>query len=368
MAKRKADSSELNLDSLMDTVTNVVGVLMIVFIMVSLNIAQSINRVLSDLPPVTQQQHDELLAKVNALPKPENEPDEVNKKIVESEQKIKLTTEQLKTIDLTEVQNQVKFMDLDELRKKIERAKYYRDKDKKELDKLFAELERLKKLLDDTPVFKPPPPQYVRIPNPRPVPQGAVRENFLVAKGRVLYLNDRSFLDIVQKEVAKNRDTLLSPNHPKVTSTTPAAQITYSKDKLLAYFDRARIGDRSIQAKLVPVATAPVMNLNLIPQEGAGETAQDLRNPASFFQRYMRKLKTEPNKIVWLYVVKDSVETYLTAREVADAVGVPVGWQIYAQDFYAMRLPGVTISPFTPPPVNAPVQRVEIAAPKEQLD
>lgn len=365
--KRHAEDEELPFVALMDTMTNVVGVLLIVLVMVGLGIATTVKRVLSELPPVTQEELAKLIQDM-AIPKVPETPEQVEKKINDALAQIKKLAEELKTIDLSDEQQKVKFMDLNEIRKKIERAKYDRDGEKKELDKLFAELDRLKKLLDDTPVFKPPPPKYVRIPNPRPVPQGAVRENFLIAKGRVLYLNDRSYLDIVQKEIVKNRDALLSPNHPKVTSTTPAAKITYSKEKLMAYFDRARIGDRSLQAKLVPVANAPVMNLNLIPQEGAGETSQDLRNPASFFQRYMRKLKTEPNKIVWLYVVKDSVETYLTAREVADAIGVPVGWQIYGQDFFVTRLPGVTISPFTPPPANAPVQRVDIAAPKEQLD
>ena len=369
MAKKKhREDEELPFVALMDTMTNVVGVLLIVLVMVGLSISTTVKKILSELPPITVEAFDALAKQLKEQPKVPETPEQVDKKMDDAIAQIKKLTDELKTIDLTDEQQKVKFMDLNEIRKKIERAKYDRDNEKKELDKLFAELDRLKKALDDTPVFKPPPPKYVRIPNPRPVPQGAVRENFLLSKGRVLYLNDRSYLDIVQKEIVKNRDALLVPNHPKVTSTTPPASIKYSRDKLLAYFDRARIGDRSIQAKLVPVATAPVMNVNLIPQEGVGETAQDLRNPASFFQRYMRKLKTEPNKIVWLYVVKDSVETYLTAREVADAVGVPVGWQIYSQDFYTMRLPGITVSPFTPPPASAPAQRAEIAAPKEQLD
>jgi hypothetical protein len=101
---------------------------------------------------------------------------------------------------------------------------------------------------------------------------------------------------------------------------------------------------------------------------GAGEIATDLRNPASFFQRAMRKFKSEPNKIVWFYVFKDSVETYLAAREIADSIGVPVGWQIYGQTFYVARLPGVIYEPFTPPPPDMKIQAVEIAAPKEQLD
>ena len=368
MAKRRNASSELNLDSLMDTVTNVVGVLMIIFIMMALNIARTVNRIMSELPPVSVEELAKLQETLKQLPPPPDTEENIKKKTELTEASLKKLVEELKTIDLTAVQQNVKFVDLEEIRNKIERAKYDRNKEKAEMDKLFAEVDRLKKLLDDTPVFQPPPPKYVRIPNPRPVPQGAVRENFLIAGGRVIYLNDRAFLEVVQREMLKNRDALLADNHPRVNASTPANTIKYSKDKMIAWSERARIGDRTLQVKLVPVATSPAFNLNLIPLQGAGEIEQDLRNPASFFQRAMRKFKSEPGKVVWFYVFKDSVETYLAAREVADGIGVPVGWQIYGQSFYVARLPGIVYEPFTPPPPDTKIQAVEIAAPKEQLD
>jgi len=369
MAKRKKHAEEeLPFVALMDTMTNVVGVLLIVLVMVGISISSSVKKILSDLPPITVEEFQKLVQQLKDKPKDAPTPEDVIKKTEETLAQIKKLTEELKTIDLSAVQQNVKFVDLEDIRKKIERAKYDRDKEKAEMDKLFAEVDRLKKLLDDTPVFQPPPPKYVRIPNPRPVPQGAVRENFLIAGGRVIYLNDRAFLDVVQREMLKSRDALLADNHPKITASTPANTIKYSKDKLLSWSERARIGDRTLQVKLVPVATSPAFNLNLLPVPGAGEIATDLRNPASFFQRAMRKFKSEPNKIVWFYVFKDSVETYLAAREIADSIGVPVGWQIYGQTFYVARLPGVIYEPFTPPPADMKIQAVEIAAPKEQLD
>ena len=369
MAKRRNASSELNLDSLMDTVTNVVGVLMIIFIMMALNIARTVNRIMSELPPVSVEELAKLQETLKQLPPPPDTEENIKKKTELTEASLKKLVEELKTIDLSAVQQNVKFVDLEDIRKKIERAKYDRDKEKAEMDKLFAEVDRLKKLLDDTPVFQPPPPKYVRIPNPRPVPEGALRENFLISKGRIIYLNDRAFLDVVQRELLKNRDALLADNHPKITSTTPSTSIKYSKDKMLAWAERARIGDRTLQVKLTALPTAPAFNINLQPVEGAGETVQDLRNPASFFQRAMRKFKGEPNKVVWFYVFKDSVDAYLVAREVADSIGVPVGWQIYSQEAYATRLPGVTYDPFTPPPPpKTPPAASEIAAPKDQLD
>ncbi len=369
MAHRKPhEDNEPPFVALMDTMTNVVGVLIIVLVMVGLSIATTVKKILSELPPVTAEQLATLLQQIKDQPQLPDTPENLLKQTETTEAKLKKLAEELKTIDLSDVQQNIKFMDLDELRKKLEASKKERDSQKTELEKQIAELDRLKKLLDETPVYQPPPPKYVRIPNPRPLPQNAVRENFLIAKGRVIYVNDRAFLETVQKEFEKNRNAFLDPKHPKITSTTPPASIRYNKDKVLAYFDRARIGDRTLQVKLAPVPSAPVLNLNLTPVEGAGETSQDLRNQASFFQRAMRKFKDDPNKVIWFYVFKDSVDTYLTAREVADSVGIPVGWQIYGQDFFAVRLPNVTIEPFTPPAATAPGPKTEIAAPKDQLD
>jgi len=370
MAKRKKHpEEELPFVALMDTMTNVVGVLLIVLVMVGISISSSVKKILSELPPITIEEFEKLAKQLKEQPKEQQTPEDVLKKTDEAIAQIKKITDELKTIDLTDEQQKVKFVDLEDIRKKIDRAKYDRDKEKVEMDKLFAEVDHLKKLLDDTPVFQPPPPKYVRIPNPRPVPEGATRESFLISKGRVIYLNDRAFLDVVQREMLKYRDALLADNHPKITSATPPASIKYSKDKMLAWAERARIGDRTLQVKLAALPTAPVFNLSLTPVEGAGEIEQDLRNPASFFQRAMRKFKSEPNKVVWFYVAKDSVETYLIAREVADSIGVPVGWQLYAQDAYTVRLPGVTYAPFTPPPPpKTPAVASEIATPKEQLD
>ncbi len=372
MARKHREEDELPFVALMDTMTNVVGVLIIVLVMVGLGIATTVKRVLSELPPVTVEEFADLKKQIDETPKTPATPESVEKEIKEKADKLKKATEELSTIDLTKEKQNVKFINLDDLNKQIESAKQQRDYEKAKLDKLFADVTQLQKSLADIPEYKAPPPKYVRIPNPRPVPANAVRENFLLAKGRVYYLNDRAFLDVVQKEFDKNRAAFLAPNHPKVTSKTPPASIHHSKDRVMNYFSKAKIGDRNLQLSLLPLPNAPVFNVQLTPVETGGEGISDIKNPASVFQRAMRKFKSEPNKVVWLYVFKDSVETYLAAREIADVVGVPVGWQIYAQDFFSVRLPVITYEPFTPPPPPkapaTPAPKSEIVPPKEQLD
>jgi hypothetical protein len=52
MARRKHSEEELPFVALMDTMTNVVGVLIIVLVMIGIGLARSVNKVLSELPPV----------------------------------------------------------------------------------------------------------------------------------------------------------------------------------------------------------------------------------------------------------------------------------------------------------------------------
>lgn len=194
MAKRNnGGDSELNLDSLMDAVTNVVGVLMIVFVIMALNTAITMRKILSELPPVTPEEHQKMVEQVKAIPPPPADPKQIAEDKIKAEQNLKKTIEQLQTVDTSEIQSQMKFMDLESFHKKLAEAKKLRETQKVETDKLIAEVERLKALLDQTPIYKPEPPTYIRLPNPRPFPAKPNETRVLVAKQGVLYLNEKTF-------------------------------------------------------------------------------------------------------------------------------------------------------------------------------
>jgi len=208
MAKKKQDSPELNLDSLMDAVTNVVGVLMIVFVMMAINTAKMVQKILSDLPPVTKEEHQQMQEQVKALPPPPADPEKLEEDKKKAEQALKKVIEELRTIDTSDMAARMKFMDLDSFRKKLEEAKQLREKEKVEVDKLIAEIERLKALLDDTPVYQPPPPTYVRLPNPRPYPKEPNETRVLVARQGVLHFNQKAFLQPILDGLEKAKSQL----------------------------------------------------------------------------------------------------------------------------------------------------------------
>lgn len=208
MARKKQDSNELNLDSLMDAVTNVVGVLMIVFVMMAINTAKMVQKILTDLPPVTEEQHQQMVQQMKDLPPPPADPEKLEEQKKKAQQDLKKVVEELKTIDTSEVAAQIEFMDLDSFRKKLEEAKKEREKEKTEVDKLIAELERLKALLDETPVYQPPPPTYVRLPNPRPYPEKPNETRILVARQGVVFFNQTDFLKPILDGLEKGKNQL----------------------------------------------------------------------------------------------------------------------------------------------------------------
>ena len=78
MARRGHQEEELPFVALMDTMTNVVGVLVIVLVMIGIGLAKSVRKVLSDLPPVTVEEHAKLLKEVEEA-KPKHDPKKVVK-------------------------------------------------------------------------------------------------------------------------------------------------------------------------------------------------------------------------------------------------------------------------------------------------
>ncbi|MFZ2279211.1 MAG: hypothetical protein WAW39_15570, partial [Prosthecobacter sp.] len=208
MAKRKPhEEQELPFVALMDTMTNVVGVLIIVLVMVGLSVASAVKKVLSDLPPVTKEELQQIQEQVKQLPE-KIDPVKVEEQQKQAEAQLKRAIEDLKTVDTADLQQKMKFMDLDAFQKQLDQRRKDREASKVETDKILAEVERLKALLDKTPVYQPPPPTYVRLPNPRAYPEKPNETRVLVAKQGVLFFNQTKFLQPIIEGMDKVKSQL----------------------------------------------------------------------------------------------------------------------------------------------------------------
>jgi hypothetical protein len=387
MSRRKGHhDEELPFVALMDTMTNVVGVLIIVLVMVGIGLARSVNKVLSDLPPVTVEEHAKLQKQV-AESTPKEDPEKLDKEKEKLLKELKKDTEELQNLELTKDKQKVKIVDLDDLNKQLEERKKERDKRKTETEKMLAEIDRLKKQLDTTPVYQPPPAVVVKLPNPRPMPDKAVLQRFLVIGKRVYYIADEEIKDLIEAElrvaepsIAQSRETLKGPDgNPVMTRdksgrAVPMRKVVYDPKKLTDHFSRRNIGNRDFKTELLISPTSPTINVKMTPLPERGETVEQTRGMVSTFQAVMRKFKADPKSVIWFHVYKDSLETYLAVRDVADQLGMPVGWDLYYNSFYTRSLLPEFAVAHTPPPEGAPKPPgtggsvINIAAPKTVLD
>lgn len=233
MSKHKHEEQELPFVALMDTMTNVVGVLIIVMVMVGISLASAVNKILSDLPPVTKEEYEKMVQQIKQLPPIPADPKELDEKQKIAELELKKITDELSKIDTDSVRKNFKIFDPEEFRLKLAEAKALREKGKGEIDKLLEEIEKLKAALDDVKIPPAEPPTYVRLPNPRPYPEKPDETRVLVAKQGVLTLNDQAFLKPILEGLDKSKsqfeykEVKIDPFMPmltKVFGAAPAAQ------------------------------------------------------------------------------------------------------------------------------------------------
>lgn len=385
--RKKHQGEELPFVALMDTLTNVVGVLVIVLVLVGLGLARAVNKVLSDLPNVEQKDLEQLKKKLAETKLP-IDPKKIDEDAARLKQNAAKLAEQLKVMDVEPDNQKVNITDIEKLREQIEARKKERDAKKTGVEKMLAELDQLKKSLDTTPVVQPLPATVVRVPNPRPMPEKAEVQRFLVVNNRVLFLNDHGFETLLDQEIEHNEARLIKskqiikgPDGRPVMikdnkgRTIQQKKIIYDQSKLIAHFSRGRVGNREIKLELLPAPNSPRIPMRLTPTPEGGETIGQIKNPGSTFQRLIRKFKTEPNSVVWFHIYKDSLPAYLIARELADQTGVPAGWDLYPNPFYQKTLEQYEVDfipakpgPAPPPPPPGTAPAVQIAPPKQTLD
>jgi hypothetical protein len=206
MAKRRhGEEQEIPFVALMDTMTNVVGVLIIVLVLVGLGVASAVKKILSDLPPVDA----EMLAQLKEIISKEEPPLDLAK--IEEDIKakgalLKRSIEEIKTLDLSPEKQ--KLVDIDNIHKQIADRKADRDKQKAEIEKLLADLESMKSRLDQTPVYTPPAASIVRMPNPRPYPEKPVETRVMVAKEGVILYRESDYITPILAGLEKVKSQL----------------------------------------------------------------------------------------------------------------------------------------------------------------
>jgi len=361
--RRPKKSGGASLDSLLDTMTNVVGILVILLTVTQLGVGDAVKRIgASDSvkPEVlaqarlklaqVQKLRNELIRRLKALVYDEST--DAGKELVKLRSQIDDHEADLAVLRQRRQERLALAGRFEEVRKLIEE---HEKKEKELLEKINtgeAELASLRAALAETPELGPPPAKIVNLPNPRKAPEGAKPLTFLCREGRILYADVEGYRERAQKRA----DYLVAR---KKLDGGPDAGV--DGQRLVQEFNREKMRDDDFELALTVRGRTP--KLVLKRRENAGDLAEQLDRTSSGFQQRIRRI--DPKRYYLQFLVwPDSFETYLKARQIADQRGLLGGWvAMTTSGEYSVNLGGeIRCGP--PPPKPPAPKPGEPAPPK----
>ncbi len=352
--KKNSDSGEgINLDSLMDALTNVVAVLILVLILVQADVTQKVVKFLEDLQPATPEQVEasrklleEMNKKQQTIDDKLKEDPPTPEQIEEEKRRIALLEESLK--DTTEM-----LADINELKTLEAQVRKERDAEHEKTVVVQEEIAKLEAMLDQTPVLKAPPPAEVTIPNSRPIPPSAEVYHAFAIKDRVHVIDPITPLAAFEEEFRKmKRDWLIERIKQQGSD-----RYIYDQKKVTAHF--AKFSFKAPEGQKVEIIAYPTgtrLYMTITPDaEKGGTPMEELEKPGSPFSKAAVALKENRKAVVLFHVNPDSFNTYLKARSLMDRANIPAGWEVDPAPRYHFQIPDIEVNRLEEPPETPPV-------------
>jgi hypothetical protein len=320
--KRKGGGGEdVSLDSLLDTMTNVVAILVIMLIVTQLGVSDAVKRIAKTKPVDLQK-----------LAEQKQELAERSEEFASLQQQIAVASdispEQLelqlrnvkKEIDAAQVvlnesaQKKQSLLLLDAAQKQQEEKARDVEELTKEIAVRLADIQKVEAQLEETPLREAPAAKVVNLPNPRPAPQGSRPFLFLVRDEQVFPVDVDGFRQRAKEQAAQIIRTAKLDRDPE--AGIDAA-------RFVELFNKKKLFDDYFEVTVAAKGSAPYLVFK--PRADKGESLKSLTRPRSLYQRFLQTL--DPSKWYASFLVwPDSFETYLTARAVAAEIGLSAGW------------------------------------------
>lgn len=349
--RRTQNDGGINLDSLMDALTNVVAVLILVLVLVQADVSQKVQKFIDDMLPATPE---EIVASKELVASLESKKETLEiamKAEAPTPAQIEEEKRQLALLEKSLEESTAKLVDLGKLREIEKKVRTERDSEAKVTKVIQDEIAKLEALLDDTPTIKPDEPTVVNIPNSRAIPKNAKIYYAIARKGRIHIIDPHTPLDMFQNEFdRRKREWLLQ----RVPVKGAADRYYYDGQKIQSFFKNYNFKNTRGQAVAIQAPpTSWKLHFTITPNLDKGGTpTDDLATPGSEYSKAASVISRDFNAVLMFRVAPDSFDTYLRARELADRANIPSGWEINANPAYFQVIPEPTIKPIktAPPP------------------
>jgi hypothetical protein len=304
----------MNFDSLLDTLTNVVGFLVILMVLLQLDVDSAVHRIFGALvdpekatPQALEQVEQRVAELTERRQRLSQRRDELEQRIAEARDQIDdLDEPPPAQVDETPAPTAEQ---VDAARLQTLEYRKQTDELDKQRQKLLADLASLQARADTTPRPELYLPRVITVPNPRAAPKGARPLLYICRYGQIAPVD----LDEL-KEVAMARIT----------------KGGFEPDRVVELFDeKSNVGDRYIRLGLAVENRIAQMVLHY--RKDSGESTERLQRSSSNFRRSLFLLDKE-QFYVRFHVWPDSFDTYLEARKIVDKQGLMAGWEPYLPD------------------------------------
>ena len=365
--RRRPEDAEPSFDSLLDAMTNVVGILVIILVVTQLGVKEAVERIDASLPDISAEQLEAIKKELEDTKKLKAEIEDDAAKLPQppiNNDELKQKVEKLKQ----QAQADPMTRELEKLLKELAEQKKLNKAIEDELRKLQEEYQKLLVKLKRTPdISGASAPAIVQLPNPREAPKNATAVYVLVKEGRIAVVDAVGMKETLHERILK-APTAVGAERPDKDQRDGKKHIEVDRDKLKTFVSQLGLGKPMLDVSFRYVHEKRWKHLLISIDERAGETMKQINLPSSRFQSQLRTLKGKP--IYFRYLVdRNSFELYLKARQMSERAGIPAGWLLSDGKEWATGIPWqVKIRGELPPPPPDPNAPKPKPKPNLQLD
>ena len=348
---RKSNSGSgdgINLDSLMDALTNVVAVLILVLILVQADVSRKVAKFIEDLQPATPEQVEQSKKLLEEIVRKKESIDGKLKKDAPTPEQIEEEKRRIALLEESIETNDKLLADLNELKILEAKVRKERDTENEAAVLIQEEIAKLEAQLDQTPVLTPPPPAEVTIPNSRPIPPKAVVYHALAIRDRIHMIDPNTPLALFEDEFKKHkRDWLVERIKQQGTDRS-----IYDQTKIAEHFKNFDF--KNTQGQKVDLAANPFwirLQIVITPDlEKGGTPIDELEKRGSEFSKTAASLMSNSRAVVLFHVNPDSFNAYLKGRGLLDKAKIPAGWEVWSGNSWRETIPDLEVKRLQEPP------------------
>ncbi len=367
---RGADEDDGGLDSLLDTMTNVVGILVLVLIVTQMSVAEVVTRITTenqiDEKAVEElnQELDVERTELRDLEKILVNPIDIDEEKLRQELQLNkdlLARKKALLEQRAKEKNEfaLKITKDEEMAAKNSKLIADTAAKRKELETLIStSLEKKAELaaqLDKTPRTKAPADIQISIPNPRPAPPG-IKQLMIICSGNRLYPVN---IDAFRKDAELKAKSIVTRFNLK---RDPAKGIDPAKFK--QHYEKLKQQDDFFDVEYY-VQGDRWPRFRLIPRENKGGFGKELINPRSRLRRWFSTVDFS-KYYARFYVLPDSFDAYVMARRFFSQNKILAGWDPQNANWkLTSHVPGgIELGPPRPKPPPPPPGTPPPAKPK----